>query len=123
MGELKRLPGHGCRFFARGRCLYEERLNPGYTKKWRCGVLLRWESVYDDFLVRAEAFGLEEDELSELWRERLERLMLQEGRCERYVYSRHVELPSCGNSHETLCLLDLPRCEGRCRRFALNDQE
>lgn len=123
MGEMRRLPGTGCRFYVRGRCLYEERLNPGYATGWRCGVLARWEEVYDDFLSRAEAFGVEDANVPGLWRDRFERLMREKTHCERYVYADDREPPCCANAHDRLCLLELPPCEGRCRKFALADDD
>jgi|MTBAKSStandDraft_1061840.scaffolds.fasta_scaffold00103_97 hypothetical protein len=117
MGLVTRLPGTGCAFFQRGRCLYEERLNPGYHDRFRCVILQGWESAYEDFLRQAEAFGLEESSASGLWQRRFERLAGAEPRCPEFQSSRDDELPGCVFAQEGLCLLALPLCEGQCPRF------
>ncbi len=117
MGLVRRLPGRDCRFFQRGRCLYEERLNPGYHAGWRCRVLARWEAAYEDFLRQADAFGLEEASASGLWRQRFERLAAGDPQCLQFQPSREGDLPGCVFVLEGLCLLTLPDCAGLCPRF------
>ncbi len=122
-GRVVRLPGVGCRHYDRGRCLYEEALNPGYHRRWRCVVLLRWESAYDDFLERADRFGLSEAGLPELLRRRFERLTGEDVDCPDYAPGADGSLPECRLLHEELCLLKLPECEGVCRHFAPREHD
>lgn len=117
MGLVTRLPGTACAFFRRGRCFYQEQLNPGYHDEFRCVVLLGWEAAYEDFLRQAEAFGLNESAASSLWQRRFERLAGAEPGCERFQSSRDDDLPGCVFAAEGLCLLALPLCEGQCPRF------
>ena len=117
MGVLTRLPGTACAFFERGRCFYEERLNPGYHEGWRCLVLQRWESVYEDFLRQADAFGLEDAAASGLWQRRFERLAGADPQCANFQPGPEDEPPGCVFAREGLCLLTLPLCEGQCARF------
>ena len=115
---VKRLPGTGCRYYNRGRCLYEERLNPGYHEAWRCRVLTAWERAFDDFVDRAEAFDLGQDRAADLWRLRMRRLG-PDG-CEAFVPAGQrapVSVVPCAHAQEDLCLLALPECGGRCRRY------
>lgn len=114
---ITRLPGTGCRFYERGRCLYEERLNPGYHEEWRCAVLVRWEGVYEDFLRQAEAFGLTDAAASALWQRRFERLAAAPPECPRFQPGPTDELPGCALSTEGLCVLALPECAGQCQHF------
>ena len=123
MGTITRLPGEECRFFIRGRCLYEERLNPGYTQSWRCQVTARWESDYDDFLSRAEQFGLEEAAVPDLWSMQFQRLARDVFHCRRYIYDHELPAPSCGNHDSGVCIMDLPKCGGRCRHYQLESDE
>ena len=119
-GRLVRLPGTACRHYERGRCLYEEALNPGYHRQWRCAVLLGWEAAYDEFLERADSFGLGESELPGLMRRRFERLTDGEVACADYQGGADASLPECRLLVGDLCLLRLPECSGVCRRFAPN---
>jgi len=116
-GNLVRFPAVGCRHFHQGRCLYEERLNPGFHTAWRCSVLTRWESVYDEFLDRAENFGLSETELGVLWHRRFERLAEEAVPCPDAHPSDGETMPECRHLLEDLCLLRLPECAGPCERF------
>lgn len=115
MGDITRLPGQGCRHHAGGHCLYEERLNPGYAQHWRCRVLARWEAAFDDFLGRAEVFGVEQSAVPDLWERQFERLAREAFDCEQYVYSHGEDAPACLHAVDGVCRLALPVCEGRCR--------
>lgn len=117
MGDFCRLPGLGCVYYARGRCLYEEELNPGYNQALRCKVLLHWEAAYDDFLCRVDAFALDQDAVPDLWRRRFERLVQEQYGCDDFEHAPGAGPPACAFVMDGLCLLRLPRCEGRCRRF------
>lgn len=119
MGDkVSRFPASACRHYESGRCLYEERLNPGLREPWRCRVLTEWERAYDDFLLRAEAFHLEPEKAVELWEARLERLMIQARQCPDFVDGPEGTATGCANELEGLCLVLLPRCEGHCRHYS-----
>lgn len=114
---IRRLPGNECRHFAGGRCLFEERRNPGYNRSWQCRVLLQWEACYDDFLLRAEAFRLEAASAAGLWERRVERLVAQAPDCADFRRGGGAAT-GCANAVGELCLLRLPECQGRCAHFA-----
>jgi len=115
--KIVRLPGTGCRSLYQGRCLYEEQLNPGLATNTRCGVLRRWEAAYEEFLDRAESFGLTESSVPDLWRRRFERLAGIEVDCPDYVPAPGGDMPECRHLFADLCLLRLPECPGTCRNF------
>lgn len=117
MGTITRLPGTTCRFFISGRCQYEEQLNPGYTQSWRCQVTARWETAFDEFLTRAEEFGVEEDAVPDLWSAQFQRMARDVFHCKRYVFDHGAPAPSCRNHAAGVCIMDLPKCPGRCRHF------
>lgn len=117
MSKVRPMPGDACRFFRQGHCLYEERLNPGYQRAWRCRVLLRWEGEYDDFLQRAEAFRLEDAPAAQLWGKRFAGLLREGINCPRFVAGGVGEVLDCSLLLGDVCLAELPVCEGVCRRF------
>ena len=121
MADVKRLPGDGCRHHTVERCLYQEHLNPGYTTGWKCRVLLRWETAFDEFLERAESFNLSQHAVPDLWERKFERLAREAFDCEEYVYCAGADAPSCVHAHDGLCRLVLPPCEGRCRHFSIDE--
>lgn len=121
-GNLVRFPAVGCQCFHLGRCLYEERLNPGLHKAWRCSVLARWETVYDEFLDRAENFGLSEAELGLLWSRRFERLAEESLPCPDVRPGDGESMPECLHLLEDICLLRLPECAGPCEHFRLREK-
>jgi len=123
MADVKRLPGDGCRHHTNQRCLYEEHLNPGYGTSWRCRVLMRWETAFDEFLERAEAFNVAQDAVPDLWGRKFERMARQAFDCEEYVFVQGGEAPACAHILDGLCHLALPPCEGRCRHFAMKNNE
>jgi hypothetical protein len=120
-GAVVRFPAIGCRYFQQGRCLYEEFLNPGLHTAWRCLVLARWESVFDDFLDRAENFGLSEAESGALWRKRFERLAEEAVPCPDLLSADGEAMPECRHLLADSCLLRLPECLGQCERFRLRE--
>lgn len=119
MDSVSRLPGQGCQHHAGGRCFYEERLNPGYTQGWRCRVLLRWESAFDEFLARAETFGVEQEAVPDLWERQFERMARDVFKCEQYSYCNGSQAPACIHDADGVCKMELPRCEGRCRHYKI----
>lgn len=117
---LVRLPAFGCRSYHEGRCLYEEQLNPGLDVALRCSVQLRWETVYDDFLNRAENFSLGEAEFAWLWRLRFERLAEEPVACDEFIPMLADTLPECRHLFVDICLLRLPVCTGHCVNYRLH---
>lgn len=117
---LVRLPATGCRSYYEGRCLYEEQLNPGLNTQWRCIVLSRWEAVYDEFLDRAENFGLAESAVAELWRKRFERLAEESISCPDFEAGPSETMPECRRLFTDICLLRLPACSGQCGNYRLH---
>jgi len=117
MGNLTPLPGQGCQHHIGDRCFYEERLNPGYSQVWRCRVFSRWESAFDDFLARAESFGVEQDAVPDLWQRQFERMARDVFDCEQYVYCHGEEAPACIHASDGLCIQAMPECKGRCRHY------
>jgi hypothetical protein len=115
-----RLPALGCRSYFQGRCLYEEQLNPGLNTSWRCKVQAYWETVYDDFLNRAENFALDESELARLWRARFERLAEEPLNCPDFNPAPMDTLPECQHLFVDICLLQLPVCTGHCINYRLH---
>lgn len=123
MADVKRLPANGCRHHINQRCLYQEHLNPGYTTSWRCRVLMRWETTFDEFLERAEAFDVAQDAVPDLWGRKFERMARQAFDCEKYVFLQGGDVPACAHVLDGLCHLTLPVCEGRCRHFVIEKNE
>ncbi|MBN2140913.1 MAG: hypothetical protein PHV85_01305 [Desulfovibrionaceae bacterium] len=121
MAKIHRLPGRGCRFYQKGRCLYEETLNPGLNRDWRCRVLLAWETAYDDFLGQAEAFSLGRDAAVALWERRFQRLVDLDCECPDYLCLPGADLPGCAHALGELCLKALPECPGQCRHYQAAD--
>jgi len=121
MADVIRLPGDGCLHHIRGRCLYQEHLNPGYSTEWQCRVLLHWEDAYDNFLLRADALNVSQDAVPDLWGRQFERLARQTFDCDKYKYGPDCGVPACSHVHDGLCHQALPQCQGRCRHFALQD--
>ncbi|MBU1001492.1 MAG: hypothetical protein KKE73_03105 [Proteobacteria bacterium] len=121
--NVRLFPACACGHYQLGRCLYEERLNPGFRDRWRCRVLTKWEKAYDDFLLRAEAFHLELANAVELWEARLERLLVQARQCPDYAGGAEESATGCLNEIEGLCLRLLPECQGRCRHYTTDQSK
>ena len=116
-GVLSALPGAGCRHYLAGRCLYEEHCNPGLHEAHQCVMLVRLGRVFDDFLLRAERMGLDEDQAGSIWQSRFPAVLAKEGNCQDYLPGDTTSFPDCGHAAGELCLLAFPICPGRCRRF------
>ena len=119
--RVARLPAVACAHFIVGRCRYEESLNPGYEPGYRCQVLARLESAYDEFLTRADAFALEEELAAKLWRARCESLYAKIG-CPDYEPGDKNTCPDCALLADDVCLKRLPECSGRCPRYTLKNR-
>ena len=115
-----RLPALNCRSYFQGRCLYEEQLNPGLNVRWCCIVLTRWEAVYDEFLDRAESFGLNETTAPRLLRKRFERLAEEAIDCPDFLAVAIEDMPECRHLFTDICLLRLPACAGQCENYRLH---
>lgn len=112
-----RLPGADCRHFVSGRCLREERLNPGLDREARCQVLLRLGEAFDRFLDRAEAFSLSEEQAGRAWEARFPEISRRHSDCRDCPPGGTDAFPDCPRLMGDLCLGRLPECEGRCRYF------
>lgn len=123
MADVERMSGEKCSYHTSGFCLYEEYLNPGFEACWRCRVLANWESAFDEFLARAEKFGVTQDVAPELWARQFERLAREAFACERYEYGQTTEMPGCRHILDGICRILLPSCEGRCRHFKIYQPE
>ena len=121
MSDVRPFPGHACRFFSQGRCLYEEALNPGYDRSLQCRVILTLEQGYDHFLAQAEAFGVEDRKAGDLWERRFARIMAQGDICPDFVpgpsESDDEGFPDCALRQDLICLQAAPLCPGTCPRF------
>lgn len=113
------MPGTDCVHFVRGRCLYQEALNPGLNEAWQCGVLRSLEREYDHTLNRAEAFGLSEAKAARLVQGRMSMPKWSAERCpaqgERPLGVHDAE--ACDGLRGLVCVWLLPECPGRCRHF------
>ncbi|MGE4503884.1 MAG: hypothetical protein AB7D51_00930 [Desulfovibrionaceae bacterium] len=115
MSNIIRLPGAGCRHFRRGRCAYEEDLNPGLHQEHACAVVRGWTNQLDEFHDRAEAMGLGEERAGELWRVRFGRMRPEMRACPGFAPGAGPY--ECAHLDDRVCLSALPPCQGRCRRF------
>jgi len=113
-----RLPAGECAHFVRGRCWYEERVNPGYEASYRCQVLERLENAYDAFLTRADAFALDDKLAVDLWNEQCRSLCEELGCRDREPGDRSM-YPDCALFLDGVCLKRLPECLGRCPRYTI----
>lgn len=123
MTSVLRLPGDDCRFWAQGRCLYEESVNPGLRREFACCVLVALEGSFDEFVVRGEILGLSGEQAGRIWEQRMARALNIGWDCANFT-----PLPGddgdvmCRHFMEGVCLLNMPCCPGRCRRYELPSQ-
>lgn len=115
--KVIKLPGAGCRHHTRGRCLYEEHLNPGFHAGYRCLVLDGWETRFEEFVDRVEAFGIGQGQAAGLWSRRFAELVAGGRDCPDYQSGSQGDPLGCARFLSGLCLVRLPRCEGICSRF------
>ena len=119
--KVLKFPGAGCRHYLHGRCLYEEHLNPGFRRSYRCGVLEGWEAQFESFVDRAEAFGIGQAQAGGLWSRRFEGLVSGRRDCAEFIPEADAarsesEPMGCALFMEGFCLIRLPRCQGVCPR-------
>jgi hypothetical protein len=118
-----RLSGEGCRFWVRGRCLYEELLNPGLMEAYACTVLRVLAERFDEFIVRGEIMGLSAEEAGRIWARRMDAALNIGWDCANFAFRPDsVDEMPCLHFQDGICVLCLPECPGRCRRFALPDR-
>ena len=117
MAKVTKMPGRMCRFYMNGGCLYEEMLNPGYNREWRCRVLKELEGEYDKLLLQAENFNLDEKAFGDLWEQRIEEHLKSIVVCRKMVPREEEEGAFCGALYERVCSFELPKCEGVCNLF------
>lgn len=111
-----RLPGRGCRHWMGERCLYEEHLNPGLPRNFRCIVLEDWEKILEEHVARSECFGLTAKEAGNIW-ERMAVCLEDRWECPDFRSDGEASGPSCALLAGDVCLLRLPPCTGRYRRY------
>lgn len=119
MAKVTKMPGRKCRYFVSGRCLYEEMLNPGYNRGWRCRVIKELEGEYDNLLRQAEAFRLDEQAFTELWEHRIEEHLKSSVVCRKMIPSEEDGYPFCAALYDEVCLFELENCMGICKKFEL----
>ena len=121
------LPGHGCLYYIQGVCFYPEAAGPGYDSAYRCGRLLQLMERWDDFLDRAEAFGLSEETAGRIWNARASADLYSRRHCPSvgsasvpangFAADEEGEALGCPHLMRGACLLTLPRCEGLCMHY------
>ena len=114
-----------------GNCAYEEMIRPGLSSVSLCARLLGLMRSWDDFIDRADAFGLSEETAARLWdaREHGEItssalcppvpswVAAQKGAEQESEDSEAKSLLSCHYLWGGICLLALPRCGGACANY------
>lgn len=122
--NITRMPGINCVHHMQGRCLLEERRNPGLHDEWQCQVLGEWEKAYDQFLNQAENFQLDLETATRIWAGRLGSMLRQPTPCECYQRGpdslregQDEDVLGCIHGWAGLCLLAMPRCAGVCGKY------
>ena len=116
------MPADGCRFRVNDRCLYEELINPGLRGEFACTVLAALEGSFDEFVTRGEIMGLSSEKAGLIWQERMAKALNIGWDCANFTVLRDDAGDVwCGHFFEGVCLLRMPVCPGRCRRFELLD--
>jgi hypothetical protein len=119
--RIKRLPAGACRYYADGRCLIEEFVNPGYHEQWRCLLLSRLEVEYDRLLTQADNFRLEHETTARIWGGRVRGL--DPGRICVDFAPGGKDVTGCRSCRAGICVKRLPPCKGVCRKFAPGDDK
>lgn len=126
--RISLFPGQACRHHHRGRCLLEERRNPGWHEGFRCKALREMETAYDHFLEQSERFGLDEETALRVWRGRLTDLLRAGHGCSEYLPAEEDSsaaqgVMGCEHEFQTLCVRSLPVCQGVCRHYVTGREE
>ena len=123
MNPVRYLPGEGCRYWIVGNCLYEEHLNPGLRKDFVCSVLSILEERFDAFVVRGEILGLTSEEAGRIWERRMAGSLNIGWNCAQVTPMQdNPDDVLCQHFLEGVCVLRLPACCGRCRRYMLPER-
>lgn len=117
-------PMQSCLFYCQGRCFLEETRNPGRDGSHTCRRLTWLLQRWDDFLDRADVFDLTEKEARRVWDTLFQKYMKKLPPCPE-PDSRHGKyerafigaVPGCPCLIQTLCLLTMPCCSGKCSSF------
>ena len=117
--DITPLPGRGCIYYVRGRCLHKMRDNPIFHDEWRCIVIEEWESAFDEYLAQVECFNIDQDTAMNIWARRFSRLMGRPN-CSQYK-EEDDPVVGCSRLHFDLCLAKTPHCPGRCRHYRIDD--
>ena len=117
MATILGLPGAGCRFYLRGRCMYAECVNPGLDPALRCLVLVRLERRFDALVDRCERTGIGLEAAGRIWQDWSGDVV--DWACPDHASDPEVMSDQCAYFVEGLCLLRFPPCAGRCRRYEL----
>lgn len=115
-------PAYRCRFYSYGVCLHEELVNPDLREEYRCRRLAVLVRDWDEFINRADAFGLSEEEAARIWEERFHRNLDSDAACPhmRPDFREGGDvLLDCRSLYRNACLLLMPSCQGRCEHFAV----
>lgn len=120
-------PGHACLFYIQGVCVYPEAANLGRDPAWRCARLAQLLERWDDFLDRAEAFGLSEETAARIWSARMNGFVLRRRECPSPARFPAADgappvdaegaVLGCPHLWRGACLLALPGCEGVCDQY------
>ena len=120
-------PGHACAFYIQGVCFYQEAARPGCNPAYRCVRLSQLLDRWDDFLDRAEAFGLSEETAARIWSARMEGFVLRCKDCPcaaRFPAAAGAPpadaegaVLGCPHLRQGACLLTMPGCEGVCAHY------
>lgn len=117
MREVVRLPGAGCGFYLRGRCMYAEYMNPGLDSAFCCQVLARLERRFDALVERCELMGIGLEAAGRIWQGWGGDVV--DWTCPEYALGAGDASGRCAHFVEGLCLLRFPCCGGRCRHYEL----
>ena len=120
-------PGHACVFYIQGVCVHPEAARPGCDPAYRCVRLAQLLERWDDFIDRAEAFGLSEETAARIWSARMNGFVLRRKDCPFAArFSAVVDASpadaegavlGCPHLWQGACLLTLPGCEGVCAQY------
>lgn len=119
------LPARACRYYAKGVCIYAESMNPGFEASFCCTLMAALMRDWDDFLDRAEAFSLSEEQVRQIWGTLAGKKLSKPAHCPHkgratgtQSLTASGDFVNCPYLSGSACLLSLPRCEGRCEHFS-----
>jgi len=115
--KIAPFPGAACDHHRFGRCLYEERLNPGLDASVRCAALTACETAFDGFLTQADNFGLSDGRAVAIWETRFAKLVEKRPDCGHFDPAPEGGYPGCLHLDIDVCLKRLPKCPGVCHNY------